>query len=119
MIPAYLNIRNPLVVEARDTPNLYPRTGQPGGQKRTWPDTGDENTVFAGTAEPGDNYSVEEPTDAQQEEADRLLFQGVDADTIREMTGLERTADGGWRFAVDTAQAAAYDGGRGQISKEG
>ena len=23
VIPAYLNIRNPLVVEARDTPNLY------------------------------------------------------------------------------------------------
>lgn len=57
-------------------------------------------------------YSMSEPTDAQQDEAERLLFQGVDADTIREMTGLERTEDHGWRFAVDTAQAAAYDGGR-------
>lgn len=76
-------------------------------------------------------YSMSEPTDAQQhpqgarrirktaepstaaqDEAERLLFQGVDADTIREMTGLERTEDGDWRFAVDTAQAAAYDGGR-------
>ena len=57
-------------------------------------------------------YSMSEPTDAQQEEADRLFFQGVDADTIREMTGLERTEDGSWRTAVDTAPAAAYDGGR-------
>lgn len=57
-------------------------------------------------------YSMSEPTDAQQDEAERLLFQGVDADTIREMTGLERTEDGSWRFAVDTAPAAAYDGGR-------
>lgn len=57
-------------------------------------------------------YSMSEPTDAQQDEADRLFFQGVDADTIREETGLERTEDHGWRFAVDTAQAAAYDGGR-------
>ena len=57
-------------------------------------------------------YSMSEPTDAQQDEAERLLFQGVDADTIRELTGLERTEDGDWRFAVDTAPAAAYDGGR-------
>lgn len=57
-------------------------------------------------------YSMSEPTDAQWEEANQLFFQGVDADTIREMTGLERTEDGDWRFAVDTAPAAAYDGGR-------
>ncbi len=95
-------------IEARDVTARRQLT--PEQRRQTMPDTGDENTVFAERA--GDNYSVEEPTDAQQEEADRLLFQGVDADTIREMTGLERTADGGWRFAVDTAQAAAYDGGR-------
>ena len=57
-------------------------------------------------------YSMSEPADDQQAEADRLFFQGVDADTIREMTGLERTEDGDWRFSVDTAPAAAYDGGR-------
>lgn len=76
-------------------------------------------------------YSMSEPTDAQQhpqgarrirktaepstaaqDEAERLLFQGVDADTIREMTGLERTEDHGWRFTVDTTPEAAYDGGR-------
>lgn len=55
-------------------------------------------------------YSMSEPTDAQQEEADRLLFQGVDADTIRELTGLERTEDGSWRATVDTTPAAGYDG---------
>ena len=53
-----------------------------------------------------------EPSTAAQDEADRLFFQGVDADTIREMTGLERTEDGDWRIAVDTAPPAAYDGGR-------
>lgn len=57
-------------------------------------------------------YSMSEPADDQQAEADRLFFQGVDADTIREMTGLERTEDGDWRFSVDTAPAAAYDDGR-------
>lgn len=57
-------------------------------------------------------YSMSEPTDAQQDEAEWLLFQGVDADTIREMTGLERTEDHGWRFTVDTTPEAAYDGGR-------
>ena len=40
------------------------------------------------------------------------VAQGVDADTIREMTGLERTEDHGWRFTVDTTPEAAYDGGR-------
>ncbi len=57
-------------------------------------------------------YSMSEPADDQQAEADRLFFQGVDADTIREMTGLERTEDGDWRFSVDTTTAPAYDGGR-------
>ena len=200
VIPAYLNIRNPLVVEARDTPNLYqievpasqaakiigkapdimdpensilgdffddfwesgPKRSMinrlareydwtlgslatdifrdhpteyrqavrdvlgydgvqvnfPNGEKHfvAWfPNQIKHATENSGAFSTGDNrirYSISEPTDAQQEEADRLLFQGVDADTIREMTGLERTADGGWRFAVDTAQAAAYDGGR-------
>lgn len=69
------------------------------------------------TGPPEGRYSVDEdaaaePSPEAQGEADRLFFQGVDADTIREMTGLERTEDGDWRFAVDTAPAAAYDGGR-------
>lgn len=219
VIPAYLNIRNPLVVEARDTPNLYqievpasqaakiigkmpdimdPENSIPGdffddywesGPKRSminrlareydwtlgtlatdifrdhpteyrqavrdvlgydgvqvnfpsgekhfiawFPNQIKHATENSGAFSPNDNrirYSISEPTDAQQhpqgarrirktaepstaaqDEADRLFFQGVDADTIREETGLERTEDHGWRFAVDTAQAAAYDGGR-------
>ena len=94
-------------IEARDVTARRQLT--PEQRRQTMPNTGDENTVFA---EAGDSYSVQEPTDAQQEEADRLFFQGVDADTIREMTGLERMEDGSWRTAVDTVPAAAYDGGR-------
>lgn len=94
-------------IEARDV--TARRQPTPEQRRRTMPNTGDENTVFA---ESGDSYSMQEPDAAAQDEAERLLFQGVDADTIREMTGLERTEDHGWRFAVDTAQAAAYDGGR-------
>lgn len=94
-------------IEARDVTARRQLT--PEQRRRTMPNTGDENTVFA---ESGDSYSMQEPDAAAQDEAERLLFQGVDADTIREMTGLERTEDHGWRFAVDTAQAAAYDGGR-------
>ena len=94
-------------IEARDAEARRQLT--PEQRRQTMPNTGDENTVFA---ESGDSYSVQEPDEAAQEEADRLLFQGVDADTIRETTGLERTEDGDWRFAVDTAPAAAYDGGR-------
>lgn len=200
VIPAYLNIRNPLVVEARDTPNLYqievpasqaakiigklpdimdpensilgdffddywesgPKRSMinrlareydwtlgtlatdifrdhpteyrqavrdvlgydgvqvnfPGGEKHfiAWfPNQIKHATENSGAFSPNDNrirYSISEPTDTQQEEADRLFFQGVDADTIREMTGLERTEDGDWRIAVDTAPPAAYDGGR-------
>lgn len=219
VILAYLNIRNPLVVEARDTPNLYqievpasqaakiigkmpdimdPETSIlgdffddywesgpkrsminrlareydwtlgtlatdifrdhptefrqavsdvlgydgvqvnfPSGEKHfiAWfPNQIKHATENSGAFSPNDNrirYSMSEPADAQQhpqgarrirktaepstaaqDEADRLLLQGVDADTIREMTGLERTEDGGWRFSVDTAQAPAYDGGR-------
>lgn len=219
VIPAYLNIRNPLVVEARDTPNLYqievpasqavkiiekmpdimdlensilgdffddywesgPKRSMinrlareydwtlgtlatdifrdhpteyrqavrdvlgydgvqvnfPSGEKHfiAWfPNQIKHATENSGAFSPNDNrirYSISEPTDAQQhpqgarrirktaepstaaqDEADRLFFQGVDADTIREMTGLERTEDGDWRFAVDTTPAAAYDGGR-------
>ena len=94
-------------IEARDVTARRQLT--PEQRRRTMPNTGDENTVFA---ESGDSYSMQEPDAAAQDEAERLLFQGVDADTIREMTGLERTEDGSWRFAVDTAPAAAYDGGR-------
>ena len=94
-------------IEARDVTARRQLT--PEQRRRTMPNTGDENTVFA---ENGDSYSMQEPDAAAQDEAERLLFQGVDADTIREMTGLERTEDGSWRFAVDTAPAAAYDGGR-------
>lgn len=94
-------------IEARDVTDRRRMT--PEQRREAMPNTGDENTVFA---EAGDSYSVQEPTDTQQEEADRLFFQGVDADTIREMTGLERTEDGDWRIAVDTAPPAAYDGGR-------
>ena len=219
VIPAYLNIRNPLVVEARDTPNLYqievpasqavkiiekmpdimdlensilgdffddywesgPKRSMinrlareydwtlgtlatdifrdhpteyrqavrdvlgydgvqvnfPSGEKHfiAWfPNQIKHATENSGAFSPNDNrirYSISEPTDAQQhpqgarrirktaepstaaqDEADRLFFQGVDADTIREMTSLERTEDGDWRFAVDTTPAAAYDGGR-------
>ena len=219
VIPAYLNIRNPLVVEARDTPNLYqievpasqaakiigkmpdimdPETSIlgdffddywesgpkrsminrlareydwtlgtlatdifrdhptefrqavsdvlgydgvqvnfPSGEKHfiAWfPNQIKHATENSGAFSPNDNrirYSMSEPADAQQhpqgarrirktaepstaaqDEADRLFFQGVDADTIREMTGLERTEDGDWRIAVDTAPPAAYDGGR-------
>ena len=219
VIPAYLNIRNPLVVEARDTPNLYqievpasqaakiigklpdimdpensilgdffddywesgPKRSMinrlareydwtlgtlatdifrdhpteyrqavrdvlgydgvqvnfPGGEKHfiAWfPNQIKHATENSGAFSPNDNrirYSISEPTDTQQhpqgarrirktaepstaaqDEADRLFFQGVDADTIREMTGLERTEDGDWRIAVDTAPPAAYDGGR-------
>ena len=200
VIPAYLNIRNPLVVEARDTPNLYqievpasqaakiigkmpdimdpensilgdffddywesgPKRSMinrlareydwtlgtlatdifrdhpteyrqavrdvlgydgvqvnfPSGEKHfiAWfPNQIKHATENSGAFSPNDNrirYSISEPTDTQQDEADRLFFQGVDADTIREMTGLERTEDGDWRIAVDTAPTAAYDGGR-------
>ena len=219
VIPAYLNIRNPLVVEARDTPNLYqievpasqaakiigkmpdimdPETSIlgdffddywesgpkrsminrlareydwtlgtlatdifrdhptefrqavsdvlgydgvqvnfPSGEKHfiAWfPNQIKHATENSGAFSPNDNrirYSMSEPADAQQhpqgarrirktaepstaaqDEADRLLLQGVDADTIREMTGLERTEDGDWRFSVDTTTAPAYDGGR-------
>ena len=94
-------------IEARDVTDRRRMT--PEQRREAMPNTGDENTVFA---EAGDSYSVQEPTDAQQEEAGRLFLQGVDADTIREVTGLERTEDGDWRIAVDTDQAAAYDGGR-------
>lgn len=94
-------------IEARDVTARRQLT--PEQRRRTMPNTGDENTVFA---ESGDSYSMQEPDAAAQDEAERLLFQGVDADTIREMTGLERTEDGDWRFAVDTTPAAAYDGGR-------
>lgn len=94
-------------IEARDVTARRQLT--PEQRRRTMPNTGDENTVFA---ESGDSYSMQEPDAAAQDEAERLFFQGVDADTIREMTGLERTEDGSWRFAVDTAPAAAYDGGR-------
>lgn len=94
-------------IEARDVTARRQLT--PEQRRRTMPNTGDENTVFA---ESGDSYSMQEPDAAAQDEAERLLFQGVDADTIRELTGLERTEDGDWRFAVDTAPAAAYDGGR-------
>ena len=94
-------------IEARDVTARRQLT--PEQRRRTMPNTGDENTVFA---ESGDSYSMQEPDAAAQDEAERLFFQGVDADTIREETGLERTEDHGWRFAVDTAQAAAYDGGR-------
>ena len=75
----------------------------------TMPNTGDENTVFA---EGGDGYSMQEPDQELQNKAESLMLLGMDADTIREETGLERTEDHGWRFAVDTAQAAAYDGSR-------
>ena len=200
VIPAYLNIRNPLVVEARDTPNLYqievpasqaakiigklpdimdpensilgdffddywesgPKRSMinrlareydwtlgtlatdifrdhpteyrqavrdvlgydgvqvnfPSGEKHfiAWfPNQIKHATENSGAFSPNDNrirYSISEPTDTQQEEAGRLFLQGVDADTIREVTGLERTEDGDWRIAVDTDQAAAYDGGR-------
>ena len=219
VIPAYLNIRNPLVVEARDTPNLYqievpasqaakiigkmpdimdpensilgdffddywesgPKRSMinrlareydwtlgtlatdifrdhpteyrqavrdvlgydgvqvnfPSGEKHfiAWfPNQIKHATENSGAFSPNDNrirYSISEPTDAQQhpqgarrirktaepstaaqDEADRLFFQGVDADTIREETGLERTEDHGWRFTVDTTPEAAYDGGR-------
>ena len=94
-------------IEARDVTARRQLT--PEQRRRTMPNTGDENTVFA---ESGDSYSMQEPDAAAQDEAERLLFQGVDADTIRELTGLERTEDGDWRFAVDTAPATAYDGGR-------
>lgn len=94
-------------IEARDVTARRQLT--PEQRRQTMPNTGDENTVFA---EAGDSYSMQEPTDAQQEEADRLSLQGVDADTIRELTGLERTENGDWRFAVDTTPEAAYDGGR-------
>ena len=94
-------------IEARDVTARRQLT--PEQRRQTMPNTGDENTVFA---ESGDSYSMQEPDAAAQDEAERLLFQGVDADTIRELTGLERTEDGDWRFAVDTAPAAAYDGGR-------
>ena len=94
-------------IEARDAAQRRQMT--PEQRRETMPNTGDENTVFA---DAGDSYSMQEPDAAAQEEADRLFFQGVDADTIREMTGLERTEDGDWRIAVDTAPPAAYDGGR-------
>lgn len=94
-------------IEARDVTARRQLT--PEQRRRTMPNTGDENTVFA---ESGDSYSMQEPDAAAQDEAERLLFQGVDADTIREMTGLERTEDHGWRFTVDTTPEAAYDGGR-------
>lgn len=94
-------------IEARDVTARRQLT--PEQRRQTMPNTGDENTVFA---ESGDSYSMREPTDAQREEAEQLFYQGIDADTIREMTGLERTEDGDWRFSVDTAPAAAYDGGR-------
>ena len=114
-------------IEARDVTDRRRMT--PEQRRETMPNTGDENTVFAEQTE--DSYSMSEPADAQQhpqrarrirktaepstvaqDEADRLFLQGVDADTIREMTGLERTEDGDWRLAVDTDHAAAYDGGR-------
>lgn len=97
-------------IEARDAAQRRQMT--PEQRRKTMPNTGDENTVFADSF--GAEYSAEtvEPSTAAQEEADRLFFQGVDADTIREMTGLERTEDGDWRIAVDTAPPAAYDGGR-------
>ena len=94
-------------IEARDVTARRQLT--PEQRRQTMPNTGDENTVFA---ESGDSYSMREPTDAQREEAEQLFYQGIDADTIREMTGLERTEDGDWRFSVDTAPAAAYDDGR-------
>ena len=94
-------------IEARDAAQRRQMT--PEQRRETMPNTGDENTVFA---DAGDSYSMQEPDAAAQEEADRLFFQGVEADTIRELTGLERTEDGDWRIAVDTAPAAAYDGGR-------
>ena len=94
-------------IEARDVTARRQLT--PEQRRETMPNTGDENTVFA---DAGDSYSMQEPDAAAQEEADRLFFQGVDADTIREMTGLERMEDGSWQTAVDTAPAAAYDGGR-------
>lgn len=94
-------------IEARDVTARRQLT--PEQRRQTMPNTGDENTVFA---DAGDSYSMQEPDAAAQEEADRLFFQGVEADTIRELTGLERTEDGDWRIAVDTAPAAAYDGGR-------
>ena len=109
----------------------------PSGEKHfiAWfPNQIKHATENSGAFSPNDNrirYSMSEPADAQQhpqgarrirktaepstaaqDEADRLLLQGVDADTIREMTGLERTEDGDWRFSVDTTTAPAYDGGR-------
>lgn len=63
-----------------------------------------------------DRYSFDrespEPDLELQDRANRLILQGVDADTIRELTGLERTEDGSWRATVDTTPAAGYDGGK-------
>lgn len=94
-------------IEARDVTARRQLT--PEQRRQTMPNTGDENTVFA---EGGDGYSMQEPDQELQNKAESLMLLGMDADTIREETGLERTEDHGWRFAVDTAQAAAYDGGR-------
>lgn len=94
-------------IEARDVTARRQLT--PEQRRQTMPNTGDENTVFA---EGGDGYSMQEPDQELQNKAESLMLLGMDADTIREETGLERTEDHGWRFAVDTAQAAAYDGSR-------
>lgn len=94
-------------IEARDAAQRRRLT--PEQRRQTMPNTGDENTVFA---EGGDGYSMQEPDQELQNKAESLMLLGMDADTIREETGLERTEDHGWRFAVDTTPAAAYDGGR-------
>lgn len=94
-------------IEARDVTARRQLT--PEQRRQTMPNTGDENTVFA---EGGDGYSMQEPDQELQNKAESLMLLGMDADTIREMTGLERTEDHGWRFTVDTTPEAAYDGGR-------
>ena len=94
-------------IEARDAAQRRRLT--PEQRRQTMPNTGDENTVFA---EGGDGYSMQEPDQELQNKAESLMLLGMDADTIREETGLERTEDHGWRFTVDTTPEAAYDGGR-------
>ena len=94
-------------IEARDAARRRRMT--PEQRRKTLPDTGGEDTVFA---EGADRFSDSEPDLDLQREADGLFLQGVDPDTIRELTGLERTEDGNWRFALDSAPAAGYDGGR-------
>lgn len=107
MMPGELYRNTAGEIEARDVTARRHLT--PEQRRQTMPNTGDENTVFA---EGGDGYSMQEPDQELQDTAESLMLLGIDADTIREETGLERTEDHGWRFAVDTTPEAAYDGGR-------